>query len=132
MISFIERALYCHQLIAELKQYVHPEFMLWATSSSGVLHSRKCYETLETYGDTILKLAATLLAFQHYKDNTGAGEKELNDLKNAFVTNLHLNRIGGFINLKKYIRTKDPEPKLWQPAFCKSSEQIINVSCTGK
>jgi len=67
VLGYLERATYCHQLIARIGCYVHPEFVLWATSAAGTHLSRKCYETLETYGDTILKLAATLLGFEHYK-----------------------------------------------------------------
>jgi hypothetical protein len=44
--------------------YIHPEFAVWATSCPGVDSSKKCYETLETYGDTILKLAATFLSYE--------------------------------------------------------------------
>jgi len=44
---------------------IHPEFVLWATSAPDNKASKKCYETLETYGDTILKLAATLLSYFH-------------------------------------------------------------------
>jgi hypothetical protein len=63
VLSFFERSLHCHNLIASIGEFVHPEFVLWATSSQGVNCTKKCYETLETYGDTILKLAATYLAY---------------------------------------------------------------------
>ena len=63
--QFFERSLYCHQLTAELGTNIHPEFVLWATSAPDNKASKKCYETLETYGDTILKLAATLLSYYH-------------------------------------------------------------------
>ncbi len=63
MLSFFERNLHCHQLIAKIGKYIHPELVLWATSAQGTQASKKSYETLETYGDTILKLAATLLAY---------------------------------------------------------------------
>lgn len=43
--------------------YVCPEFLLWAISGSGLGAPRRSYEVLETYGDTILKLAATLCAY---------------------------------------------------------------------
>jgi dsRNA-specific ribonuclease len=43
---------------------LHPELAFWATSSIGTFSARKNYETLETYGDTILKLAATFFAFK--------------------------------------------------------------------
>lgn len=38
---------------------------------------RRSYEVLETYGDTILKLAATLLAYSLYKADDQAGEGEI-------------------------------------------------------
>ena len=63
VLSFFERCLNANLLISKLSVYVHPEFAVWATSCQGVHTSRKSYETLETYGDTILKLAATMLAY---------------------------------------------------------------------
>lgn len=63
LMSYLERAVYNHQLIARLGQYMHPEFVHWGTTAKSVQCSRLCYETMETYGDTILKLAATLLAY---------------------------------------------------------------------
>lgn len=76
VMSFFERSLYTHQLIAEIGHYMHPEFVLWATTAKGVSHSRKCYETLETYGDTILKLAATVLSYEYLLNkNAGTDEK---------------------------------------------------------
>jgi hypothetical protein len=63
ILAYLERTLQCHALIAELGEPLHPEFVLWATSSNGVRTTKRSYETLETYGDTILKLASTLLAY---------------------------------------------------------------------
>ena len=63
VLAYLERVLYCHALIAEIGEPLHPEFVLWATSSNGVRTTKRSYETLETYGDTILKLAACLLAY---------------------------------------------------------------------
>ena len=34
--AFFERALYCSQLTAELGFFIHPEFILWSTSSKGL------------------------------------------------------------------------------------------------
>ena len=63
VLQFFEKALYSHQVIAELGPEIHPEFVLWATSAAGIQSTKKSYETLETYGDTILKLAATMLSY---------------------------------------------------------------------
>jgi dsRNA-specific ribonuclease len=90
----LERVLHCHALIAEIGQPLHPEFILWATSASGVRTTKRSYETLETYGDTILKMASTLLAYDMLENDPRADERTINDLKNAFVTNLFLFKIG--------------------------------------
>jgi hypothetical protein len=70
LLSYFERCLNSTYLISRIENllsqsglYVHPEFALWATSCTGVVTSKKSYETLETYGDTILKLAASILAY---------------------------------------------------------------------
>jgi len=42
---------------------IHPEFLLWATCSAGISATQKNYQTLETYGDTILKIAGTVLGY---------------------------------------------------------------------
>jgi hypothetical protein len=73
--AFFERALYCSQLSAELGYFVHPEFLLWSTSAKGLQTTKKCYETLETYGDTILKLAAVHLAYDKLECDPNASEK---------------------------------------------------------
>jgi dsRNA-specific ribonuclease len=72
---------------------------------------------LETYGDTILKLAATLCSYHLYKDDLKAGEGEIENTKVLFVTNFHTFRIGYYqLRLHRYIRLcKDAEPKHWQP-----------------
>ena len=63
VLSFFERCLNAQHLTSKISLYIHPEFSVWATSCPGIHSSRKNYETLETYGDTILKLAATHLAY---------------------------------------------------------------------
>ena len=73
---------------------------------------------METYGDTILKLAATMLAYDHLCGNADADEHKISNLKNAFITNLYLYRIGGRLGLRKYMRTVDPEPNKLNPPFC--------------
>lgn len=73
--------------------------MIWATSASGITSCRKTYETLETYGDTILKLSATMLAYELKKNKPRAGEGEVEAAKVVFVTNIHLFRVGNNIRL---------------------------------
>ena len=133
VLAFFERSLHSQSLIAKIGHYIHPEFVLWATSANGVQSTKKCYETLETYGDTILKLAATHLAYDQLEADPAADEKKINDMKNSFVTNLFLFRIGKKLNLNEFMRTKDPEPKQWYPPFTdKAAVQYEQVSCTGK
>jgi hypothetical protein len=64
VMNFVERMCHVQHLIQKLgADYLHPEFVLWATSAKGTRSSRKCYQTLETYGDTVLKVSATLMAY---------------------------------------------------------------------
>lgn len=111
--------MYVHELIAEVGIAINPTFAQWATSSSGTASSKKCYETLETYGDTILKLAGTLLAYDYLQADPKANESKVARLKDSFVTNLFLVKIGRNLGLFKYMRTKDPDPKEWSPSFTK-------------
>ena len=67
---------------------------MWATSASGVHATKRSYETLETYGDTILKLAATHLAYDSLENDQSADENTIAHRKDAFITNLFLFRIG--------------------------------------
>jgi len=131
--AFFERCLNANYLIAKIAMYVHPEFAVWATSCPGTHSSRKSYETLETYGDTILKLAATTLAYERLEKDNKSDEKRMDQLKNSFITNLNLYRLGSKLKLREHIRMKDPDPKKWDPSF---SIQSINseefLSCTGK
>jgi hypothetical protein len=85
-------------------------------TGAGILSVRRCYEVLETYGDTILKLAATLLAFWLKKDKIRATEGDIENAKGCFVTNFHTFRVG-YHNLKTHRFMKimrDPEAKEWE------------------
>lgn len=106
--------------------------MLWSTSASGVHATKRSYETLETYGDTILKLAATHLAYDTLEADPTADEKKINDRKNAFVTNLYLFRIGNSLGLREFMRTKDTDLKAWSPPFTDKALIREEVTCTGK
>ena len=91
------------------------EYLLWATTAPGLYLARKNYETLETYGDTILKLAATLLAYYSKRNDKKAGEGDIEHAKVCFVTNFHLFRVGNNSMLQRWMKTKkDPEYKEWE------------------
>lgn len=94
--------------------------------------SKRSYETLETYGDTILKLAATHLAYDTLEGDNTADEKKINDRKNAFVTNLYLFRIGNKLGLREFMRSKDSDLKTWSPPFTDKALTYEEVTCTGK
>lgn len=113
MLGFFERCMNAHALIARIGLYVHPEFAVWATSCQGISSTRKSYETLETYGDTILKLASTMLAYVKLEKDNSSDEKRMNDLKNSFITNMNLFRLGLKLRFREHIHMKDPEPKNW-------------------
>ena len=90
---------------SSLSNNVLPEYLMWATSAQGIQSSRHPYETLESYGDTVLKLAATLLAYEWKKDDRKAGEGDIENMKVAFVTNFHLFRVGFNMRLHRHIKT---------------------------
>lgn len=131
---FFERALYAHQLTAELGcGFVHPELMIWATSNAGVQSSKKSYQTLETYGDTVLKLAGTLLSWRYCEQfEKNVDENKIDQLKIAFITNLYFLRVGKRLGLNRYIRTIDPDLKTWSPPFSEQVAAIESINCTGK
>ena len=97
--------------------FIHPTFAVWATSCPGTRSSKKSYETLETYGDTILKLAATMIAYDQLDSNVKANESKINNMKNSFITNLNLYRLGQKLKLREHMRSKDPELKKYEPPF---------------
>ena len=111
---------------------VVPEFLMWACTGSGVSSARRCYEVLETYGDTILKLAATLLAYGLKRNDPKAGEGDIENAKVIFVTNFHVFRIG-YHNLRmhRFMRImRDPEAKEW-PLPLQGEQKRLNA-CPGK
>jgi len=112
--------------------HVCPEFLLWAISGSGIAASRRSYEVLETYGDTILKLAATLCAYNIYKSDVSAGEGELENTKVLFVTNFNTYRVGYHV-LKSHRFVKlcrDAEAKDWSVPL--QGKEQRHGKCTGK
>ena len=92
------------------------EFLLWATTGAGVNSVRRSYEVLETYGDTVLKLAATLIAYCIKKDDRKAGEGDIENSKVIYVTNFHVFRVGYHVlKMHRFMRImRDPEAKEWQ------------------
>ena len=95
--------------------FVAPEFLLWACTGAGINSVRRCYEVLETYGDTILKLAATALAYGMKREDPSAGEGEVEAAKVIFVTNFHVFRVGYHnMRMHRFMRImRDPEAKEW-------------------
>ena len=53
-------------------------------------------------------------------------------MKIVFITNLYLLRIGKRLELKKYIRNSDPDPKTWNPPFSEQVSPTESLTCTGK
>lgn len=90
------------------------EYLLWATTSPGLYMSRKNYEVLETYGDTALKLTATMLAYWYKRNDRKAGEGDIENAKVCFITNFHLFRVGNHQMFQRWMRSKkDLEYKDW-------------------
>mmetsp|Transcript_12898 Transcript_12898/g.19989 ORF Transcript_12898/g.19989 Transcript_12898/m.19989 type:complete len:454 (-) Transcript_12898:711-2072(-) len=114
-----------------------PEYLNWSISASGITSARQTYETLESYGDTVLKLAATMLAYEWKKNDRKAGEGDIENMKVAFITNFHLYRVGFNLRLHRYIKTlKDPEPKEWKVplknAHLDFNDRFFKNKCIGK
>jgi hypothetical protein len=107
---------------------VHPEYLTWSVSANGLTSSRQTFETMESYGDTVLKLAATLLAYEWKKNDEWAGEGDIENMKVAFITNFHLFRVGFGLGLNRFMRTlKDPEPKDWIPSMTIKSRAVESL-----
>jgi len=70
---------------------------------------------LETYGDTILKLASTLITYWLKKEDPSTGEGDIEQVQNLFVTNFHLFRVGyHHLRMHRYMRImRDPEAREW-------------------
>lgn len=94
--------------------------------------TKKCYETLETYGDTILKLAAVHLAYDRLQYDSNVSEKQICSLKDSFVTNMYLFKFGKKLNLRQYMRNRDPDIKEWRPPYSAEAKVIEQLTCTGK
>lgn len=96
MLNFVEKILHLKDLKIEKFHGKKPmeEYLLWATTAPGLTMSRKNYETLETYGDTALKFAATMTAYWYKRYDKKAGEGEIENAKVCFITNFHLFRVG--------------------------------------
>lgn len=110
---------------------VCPEFLLWALSGAGLNQNRRSYEVLETYGDTMLKFAATLCAYEIYKNDPKAGEGEIENCRVLFITNFNTYRIGYHqLRLHRFVRLcKDAEGKEWTPPLC--GAEARKGKCTG-
>lgn len=74
-------------------------------------------EPYETYGDTVLKFAASWLSYDIFKNDTEAGENEICERRNSFLTNKELFRVGVSLNLRRYLRTLDGDISNWVPPF---------------
>ena len=130
---FFERMLHAHQLTCELRTVIHPEFVLWATSTTACQASRKSYQTLETYGDTVLKVAGTMLAYNYLtRFEKNVDECKIDSLKNSFINNMYFFRIGKQLKLHHHIRQLDPDLKTWSPPFSEQVSAVESLSCTGK
>ncbi|CAI2369697.1 unnamed protein product [Moneuplotes crassus] len=99
-----------------------------ATNSKGT-SSDVNLEPLETYGDTVLKFAATWLAYEVFKNDSQAGENEICERRNCFLTNKELFRVGVTLNLRRYIRTLDGDITNWIPPFTKLSGKFHPSKC---
>ena len=76
--AHFERCLFASELMLKFEMDTSTQYLIWATSTKGT-SSDTNYEPLETYGDTIIKLASTWLIYDQLKDDPNAGEYEISE-----------------------------------------------------
>ena len=83
----------------------------------------KSYETLETYGDTILKLASTLASVKYLnlKNDSKINEGSVTRIRQYLITNHYLFKLAHSFNLGSLILMEDPEVKKYSPPHSASS-----------
>ncbi|CAI2370574.1 unnamed protein product [Moneuplotes crassus] len=86
-------------------------------------------EPLETYGDTVLKFAAAWISYEVFKNDPEAGENEICERRNCFITNKELFRVGVSLNLRRYLRTLDGDITNWVPPFTDLSLKYNPSKC---
>lgn len=80
-----------------------------------------------------MKVAGTMLADEHLKNDPNINEGRLGDIKNSFISNLCIYRLGQKMKLREHMRMKDPDYQKFDPPFSVSSINTEEfLSCTGK
>lgn len=72
------------------------------------------------------------MAYDYLQSDDHAGESKVARMKDTFITNMFLVKIGKSLELNKFMRTKDPDPKTWSPPFTKQAVATETLNCTGK
>ena len=62
-----------------------------------------------------------MLTYEKLHTDYKSDERRMNEMKNSFITNLNLYRLGQKLKLREHIHMKDPDYKTWDPAFSISS-----------
>ena len=102
-----ERCVFATELMLHFGMECETKYLIWATSTKGTSDEVN-YEPLETYGDTIIKLASTWFIYDQLK-TVDVGEYEISEYRCVFLTNMELFRVGIDNQLRRYLRTKDIE-----------------------
>ena len=110
MCVHFERCIFATELMMKFGMECNTKYLIWATSTKATSDEIN-YEPLETYGDTIIKLASTWLIYDQLK-TIDVGEYEISECKNVFLTNMELFRVAAGLGIRRYIWTKDIE--LWE------------------
>ena len=80
-----------------------------------------------------MKVAGTMLADEHLKNDPNVNEGRLGDIKNSFISNLCIYRLGQKMKLREHMRMKDPDYSKYEPPFAVASINTEEfLSCTGK
>ena len=136
--THFERCSYVTELVKSVGLHVNWVDLYFATNSKAT-SSEMNLEPFETYGDTVLKFAASWISYNTFKNDPEAGENEICERRNWFVTNKELFRVGISLNLRRYIRTLDGDISSWVPPFTKLTTKIkenrnyfVETKFTGK
>ena len=70
------------------------EFLLWATTGAGVRSVKKSYEVFKTYGNKILKLAATMMGLTVQRKQRRKQRGRYRELQSHLCNHFHLSRVG--------------------------------------
>jgi len=89
--AHFERCMFASEMMLKFGMECNTKYLIWATSTKATSEEMN-YEPLETYGDTIIKLASTWIIYDQLKE-IDVGENEISEYRCVFLTNMELFRV---------------------------------------